>query len=50
MEFFEGFIPDVRENMLKSALYVVNECVYDDIINIKKKIWICSLKIEQRRL
>ena len=29
MEFFEGFIPDVRENMLKSALYVVNECVYD---------------------
>jgi tRNA(Ile)-lysidine synthase TilS/MesJ len=30
MEFFEGFIPDVRENMLKSALYVVNECVYDE--------------------
>ena len=30
MEFFEGFIPDVRENMLKSALYLVNECVYDD--------------------
>ena len=29
MEFFKGFIPDVRENMLKSALYVVNECVYD---------------------
>ena len=28
MEFFEGFVPDVRENMLKSALYVVNEvCV-----------------------
>jgi hypothetical protein len=30
MEFFEGFIPDVRENMLKSALYLVNECVYDE--------------------
>ena len=30
MEFFEGFIPDVRENMLKSALYLSNECVYDD--------------------
>jgi hypothetical protein len=30
MEFFEGFIPDVRENMLKSALYVVNKCVYDE--------------------
>ena len=29
IEFFEGFIPDVRENILKSALYVVNECVYD---------------------
>ncbi len=26
IEFFEGFIPDVRENMLKSGLYVVNEC------------------------
>jgi hypothetical protein len=32
MEFFEGFIPDVRENMLKSALYVVNECKYDEKI------------------
>ncbi len=30
MEFFEGFIPDVRENMLKSALYLVNECVYNE--------------------
>jgi hypothetical protein len=30
IEFFEGFIPDVRENMLKSSLYVVNECVYDE--------------------
>ena len=30
MEFFEGFIPDVRENMLKSALYIVNECVYNE--------------------
>jgi hypothetical protein len=30
MEFFEGFIPDVRENMLKSALYLVNECMYDE--------------------
>ncbi len=30
IEFFEGFIPDVRENILKSALYVVNECVYED--------------------
>jgi hypothetical protein len=30
MKFFEGFIPDVRENMLKSALYLVNECVYDE--------------------
>ena len=29
IEFFEGFIPDVRENILKSALYVINECVYD---------------------
>ena len=29
IEFFGGFIPDVRENILKSALYVVNECVYD---------------------
>ncbi len=29
IEFFESFIPDVRENMLKSAFYVVNECVYD---------------------
>ena len=29
IEFFEGFIPDVRENILKSALYVVNEGVYD---------------------
>jgi hypothetical protein len=30
MEFFEGFIPDVRENMLKSGLYVVNECRYKE--------------------
>ena len=30
VKFFEGFIPDVRENMLKSALYLVNECVYDE--------------------
>ncbi len=30
MKFFEGFIPDVRENMLKSALYIVNECVHDE--------------------
>lgn len=30
IEFFEGFIPDVRENILKSALYVVKECVYGD--------------------
>ncbi len=30
IKFFEGFIPDVRENMLKSALYLVNECVYDE--------------------
>lgn len=29
MKFFEGFIPDVRENMLKSALYIINECVHD---------------------
>jgi hypothetical protein len=29
MEFFEGFVPDVRENMLKSALYVIKECKYD---------------------
>ncbi len=29
IEFFEVFIPDVRENILKSALYVVNECVYE---------------------
>jgi hypothetical protein len=28
-EFFEGFVPDVRENMLKSALYVIKECKYD---------------------
>ncbi len=28
--FFEDFIPDVRENILKSALYVTSECVYDD--------------------
>jgi hypothetical protein len=27
IEFFEGFIPDVRENILKSALYVDKECV-----------------------
>ena len=27
IEFFEGFIPDVRENILKSALYVVKESV-----------------------
>jgi hypothetical protein len=30
LEFFEGFIPDVRENVLKSAVYVVDECVYND--------------------
>ena len=29
IKFFEGFIPNVRENILKSALYVVNECDYD---------------------
>ena len=28
--FFEDFIPDVRENILKSALYVTSECVYED--------------------
>ena len=27
IEFFEGFIPDVRENILKSALYVDKESV-----------------------
>lgn len=26
IEFFEGFIPDVRENILKSASFVVREC------------------------
>jgi hypothetical protein len=29
INFFEEFIPDVRENILKSAMYVLNECVYD---------------------
>jgi hypothetical protein len=29
INFFEEFIPDVRENILKSARYAVNECVYD---------------------
>jgi hypothetical protein len=29
IEFFEGFIPNVRENILKSALYVVKKCDYD---------------------
>jgi hypothetical protein len=28
IKFFEGFIPDVRENILKSAFYVVRECDY----------------------
>lgn len=32
MEFFAGFIPDVRENMLKSAIYVANEGIPDDKI------------------
>ena len=27
IEFFEGFIPDVRENILKSALYVDKESI-----------------------
>ncbi len=27
IEFFEGFIPDVRENILKSALYVEKESI-----------------------
>ena len=30
LDFFEDFIPDVRENILKSALYVTSECVYED--------------------
>jgi len=28
IEFFEGFIPDVRENIFKSASFVVRECEY----------------------
>jgi hypothetical protein len=28
LKFFEEFIPDVRENILKSAQYVLRECVY----------------------
>jgi len=28
IKFFESFIPDVRENILKSAFYVVRECDY----------------------
>ncbi len=30
IKFFEGFIPYVRENIFKSALYVSEECDYDD--------------------
>lgn len=30
IEFFEDFIPNVRENILKSALYVVRECDYSN--------------------
>lgn len=30
IKFFEDFIPDVRENFLKSAAYVSKECVYKD--------------------
>jgi hypothetical protein len=29
LKFFEDFIPDVRENILKSAQYVAEECVYN---------------------
>jgi len=36
IEFFEDFIPDVRENILKSSLYVTSECVYED--NKQKKL------------
>jgi TRAP-type C4-dicarboxylate transport system substrate-binding protein len=30
IKFFEEFIPDVRENIFKSAVYVSEECVQDD--------------------